>query len=75
MITEQEKLVFKKLSLTLEWQLVEKLAKEMIEEIQQRPKMHDNEWDTLKSVIGDESEIKGARRLVQEVYKLAKEAK
>jgi hypothetical protein len=74
-MTEQEKIILKKLSLTKEWQVVTKLVEDILEEIQHRTKMQDNEWDTIKSVVGDESEMRGVRRVIQEVHKAAKEAK
>lgn len=63
------------LSISNEWQVVEKLAKELIDDIQFRAKLKDNEWDTLRSTIGDESEIQGIRSLIQAVHIMAKESK
>lgn len=74
-MTEQEKITLKKLSLTQEWQVVVRLVETMVDEIQKRPKLQNNEWDSIKSLVGDESEMRGVRRVIQEVYKLAREAK
>lgn len=74
-MTEQEKIILKKLSLTPEWGIVIKLVENIIDEIQKRPKLQATEWDTLKSVVGDEKEMAGVRRVIQEVAKAAKEAR
>lgn len=74
-MTNQEKITLRKLSLTNEWTMLQKLSEELVSDIRQRPYLQDNEWDTLKSVIGNESEARGVTRLIQEVHKLAREAK
>lgn len=74
-MTEQEKVILKKLSLTVEWQVVTRLVENIIEEIRNRKKLQGTEWDTLVSVIGDECEMKGVRRVIQEVNKASREAK
>lgn len=74
-MTPQDKVILKKLSLTTEWEMLKKLSDEMIKEVQSRTKLKDNEWDSLKSLIGDESEVKGLTRLIQRVHELAREAK
>ena len=75
MISEKEKVILKNLSVSSEWQVVEKLAKDMLDDIQFRPKIKDNEWDTLRSIIGDEGETMGIRSLIQSVHKMAKDAR
>lgn len=70
-----EKVILKKLSLTKEWEMLKKLSDELILEVRQRSYLKDTEWETLKSVIGNESEIRGLTSLIQRVHILAREAK
>ena len=74
-MTNQEKIILRKLSLTQEWEMLKKLSDEIIYDIKQRPRSLETQWDYLKSGLANEGEARGVTRLIQEVHKLSREAK
>lgn len=74
-MNDKELTILKKLSLSPEWEMLKRLSDEIISDIRSRPKLQNTEWETLKSVVGDESEIRGVTSLIQKVHLLARQAK
>ena len=75
MITDKDKVTLKTLLLGPQWRVFESLAETLCDDIRTRPKIADSEWETLKNVIGDENKIRGIQELVQEINRLASEAR
>lgn len=75
MITEQQRVSLKKLFISQEWKAFEVLIEELCKEVQNRPKTADSEWETLKNTIGDEAEVRGIRRVYQQVFNEANKVK
>lgn len=68
MLSQSEKSGIKMLLNSPYWKTVEIIAEQIINRIKEEGVIKDNEWDTIKTVIGSEGQIKGIRRLFQELW-------
>lgn len=67
-LNEQQKSGVKMLLTSPHWKTVEYLADEIINKIREDKVIGDSEWETIKAVIGSEGQIRGIRRLFQELW-------
>ena len=75
MITDQQRILLKHLIFSPEWKAVEQLIEILCDEIKNRPRIMDNEWETVKKTIGYDGEERGIRGLVQKIIDEASQAK
>lgn len=67
-LSDQEKSSIKFLLSSPHWKVIESLAEQIIGKIREDSVIKDSEWETLKSVVDSEGQIKGIRRLFQELW-------
>ncbi len=75
MITEGEKITLKRFLFTQEWKVLEHLIFEMEKDINFRSKIADTEWETVKNTLLNEGEVRGIKRLMQNIIDLASQVK
>lgn len=75
MITDQQKILFKRLMFSPEWKAVENLVEVICDEIHNRPKVGDSEWETLKKTVGYDGEERGIRGLIGRIVDEASQAR
>lgn len=66
---------FQQLVFSPPWKAVEQLIDLMIQELNERQKVTDDQWETLRNFLDAEGQIHGLRRLQQEVIKHATNVK
>ena len=71
MLTRTEKSFIKSLIGTPTWQVLMQVQATLCDEISYQPKTGEDEWDTLKNVLGQEGQVYGIRRFFQELNKIA----
>ena len=71
MINDQDLGVIKQFVFSKEYRVLEQIINYMINELRSRPKIANDQWETLKNVVGAESEERGLLRLLQELNNLA----
>ena len=71
MINQNEKSQIKALLQSPQWKTVEQVANELCDKVAYDSKVRDTEWDTLKTTLIDEGQVRGIKRLIQELYNLA----
>lgn len=67
MITDPQRILLKRLLISPEWKALEQLVEVICEEIKNRPKISDNEWETIKKTIGYDGEERGIRGFIQKI--------
>ena len=75
MITDQQRILLKRLIFSPEWNALEYLVEILCDEIKNRPKIMDNEWETIKKTIGYDGEERGMRGLMQKIIDEASQVK
>ena len=68
MLTKQQKSQLKQLIQSPSWAVVEVLVNEFCEKQRQDPALKETEWETLKTVLLVEGQVRGVRNFIQEVY-------
>lgn len=54
-----------------QWRVIDQIQQDFCDKIQYESKLQDNEWETLKKLIGDEGQVAGIKRFIKELYKEA----
>lgn len=72
-LTQLEKSQIRGLVQSPQWKTVERVAKEFMDSVAFANKVRESEWETLKSVLEDEGQLKGVSRLLQELNKIAQQ--
>ncbi len=67
-MTEHEKSFIRSLVRSPQWDIIEGLAKEIVDRINSENLIRDTEWDTIKATLQKEGQVEGIKRLLQEVY-------
>ena len=67
-LSQSEKSGIKQLLSSLHWKTVETIAEQIISRIREEEGIKDSEWETVKNAIDKESQVKGIRRLFQELW-------
>ena len=75
MISDQSRVLLKRLVFSPEWRVVEQIVEIIRNEIKSQPIVSDTEWETLKNAIGAEKEERGIIRLMQRINDEASKAK
>jgi len=68
MITNGERGQIRQVLSTPQWQTVERMAEILCQSIKDSPVVKDTEWDTLRTALLNEGEVRGIRRFIQELY-------
>uniref|UniRef100_A0A7V3N4Q5 Uncharacterized protein n=1 Tax=candidate division CPR3 bacterium TaxID=2268181 RepID=A0A7V3N4Q5_UNCC3 len=68
MLNETEKSQIRSLLQSSQWKTIEKLADLICEKIKDEPISTESEWETAKTVLEKEGQIKGIRRFIQEIF-------
>lgn len=71
MLTNQEKNQIKQILQSPQWATIERLANLLCDQINSDSTVKDDQWDTLKTTILQEGEVRGIRKFIQEMYKNA----
>lgn len=74
MITRGEKQAIKMFLQDPKWQIVEHIAQERVEKIRGDSIVKDTEWETLRTALLNEGNVRGVKEFIQELYRLAQEA-
>lgn len=74
MIIQKDKNAIRTVLQSKEWQIIERIAQEIISQIKEGSNLKDTEWETVKAVALEEGQIQGINRFVQELYKQAQDA-
>ena len=75
MITEQQRILLKRLMFSPEWKAVEHLIEIICDEIKRRPRVSASEWETLKKTIAYEAEEQGLHGILGRIVDEASLAK
>ena len=67
-LSQSEKSGIKQLLSSPHWKTVENVAEQIINRIREEEGIKDSEWETVKNAIDKESQVKGIRRLFQELW-------
>ena len=67
MLTRAEKSIIKSLMQSPTWPVLKALRQELCDKIAYEPKTRENEWETLKAVLGMEGQIYGINKFFQEL--------
>ena len=68
MISGPEKTQLKQLISSPQWGALERLANEICDKLRDESSVRETEWETVSSILTKEGEIRGIRRLLQEVF-------
>lgn len=75
MISDRDKSLLKKLVTSSEWNLVNLVAEELLQDIRQRSNVAETEWETLKNTLMNEGEQRGILRILQRLIDYAQQAR
>ena len=67
MLTRAQKSVIKLLMQGPAWATLTQLRDELCDKIAYEPKTRENEWETLKAVLGMEGQVYGIKKFFQEL--------
>lgn len=67
MLTRAEKSAIKLLMRSPGWPALKALRQELCDKLAYEPKTRENEWETLKAVLGMEGQIYGINKFFQEL--------
>ena len=70
-ITNAERQQLRQVLQMPQWKTVERLAELLISQIQEQPAIAETQWMTLQNLLSREGEVRGIRRLIQEMYNQA----
>ena len=68
MITSQEKSQIKALIYSPQWKTIERVAELLVAKIQEENPVRDSEYETLKTLLMQEGQKQGIKRLLQELF-------
>lgn len=71
MVSSQDKSAIKQLLQSPQWQVAERLANELRDQIAYESKVGGTEWESLRKLLGDDGQIRGIERFIKELYKVA----
>jgi len=69
-MTEQEKSFIRNLVQSPNWQIIESLAKRIVDKINEESTVRDNEWDTLRTTLQKEGKVEGVKQLLSEMFNI-----
>ena len=55
------------------WQTAERLANILCDKIAYQSKVKDTEWETIRTALMEEGEVRGVKRFIQEMYNQAQQ--
>jgi hypothetical protein len=70
---EREKSQIKQLVQSYQWPVIERFAEELKKKIREDDCSRDTQWETLKTLLLKEGQVRGITRLIQELYKCHEE--
>ena len=70
-LTKGERQQIRQILQTPQWATVDRLANLLCDKISYSSKVKDTEWETLKTVLTEEGEVRGIKRLIQEMFNQA----
>ena len=68
MITASDKTALRMLLQSQPWMIVERIAKELVQNKKEASNLRETEWETAKNVAVEEGYIQGINTLIQELY-------
>ncbi len=71
MITKHDRSLLKNLFQSPQWRIVELIANELVDKIKGDSVVRDTEWETLKTAVLNEGQIRGIKTLLQELLEQA----
>lgn len=71
MISPNEKKLARGLLQTPQWRIAELIADEMCDKLKTDSVVRESEWETLKTALLNEGQIRGIRNFLQEIYNYA----
>lgn len=72
-LSNAEKSQVKQLLQQPQWQVIERIANELCLQLRDGSVITPTQWETLQAVLTREGEVRGIRKLIQELYKIAQE--
>ena len=66
-MTREQRSIIKNLMQSPAWPILKQLRQELCDKIAYEPKTRENEWETLKAVLGMEGQIYGINKFFQEL--------
>lgn len=75
MISNTQKSQIKQLLQSPQWDAVEQMMNETIQQMREEAILRETEWETLKAACLQQGRIEGINRIIQELYRLVQEIK
>ena len=66
-MTKQEQSQIRNLIQSPQWATLERLAQLVVDKIKDDSTIRETEWETLKATVEQEGEVRGIKRLLQEI--------
>jgi hypothetical protein len=67
-ITQGERQQIQQILSSPQWATIERVGNLLIEQIKEQPTIDKTQWQTLQNILIREGEVRGIRRLLQELY-------
>lgn len=71
MIDDRGRTQIKQLLSSPQWRIVEEIADGLCQKIRDEGVIRESEWETIRSLLTSEGEVRGIRRFLQELYSQA----
>ena len=65
---KQEEQFIRSLVQSPNWAVIENLAKEIVNKINEDNSIRDTEWETIRATLGKEGKVEGIKQLLSEMF-------